>query len=129
MERPQYLIDTNAVLDFLGAWLPEKGKVFMSAVVDAVPNLSIITKIELLGYSVQDEHYQTLISFVNDSAVIALSNEVADACIKIRKANKTKLPDAIIAAIALVNNLTLVTRNTSDFKNIAGLQVINPHQL
>jgi len=36
------------------------------------------------------------------------------------------LPDAIIAATALVSNLALTTRNVSDFKNIPGLKIINP---
>lgn len=34
--------------------------------------------------------------------------------------------DAQIAAIALAYNLTLATRNVSDFKGIEGLQIINP---
>ena len=34
--------------------------------------------------------------------------------------------DAQIAAIALANGLTLATRNTKDFDNIAGLTVTNP---
>jgi predicted nucleic acid-binding protein len=46
--------------------------------------------------------------------------------VEIRKIYKIKLPDAIIAAIALVYNLILVTRNTNDFKNIGGLQLENP---
>lgn len=36
--------------------------------------------------------------------------------------------DAQIAAIALANQLALVTRNTKDFEGIAGLQVCNPWQ-
>ena len=48
---------------------------------------------------------------------------------KIRKKYKTKLPDAIIAATALVYNLVLISRNIPDFKNINGLKVINPHNL
>ena len=60
---------------------------------------------------------------------MALSNDIADECIIIRKVHKTKLPDAIIAATALVNNLTLITRNISDFKNIEDLKVINPHEV
>ena len=36
-----------------------------------------------------------------------------------------KLPDAIIAATALNNNWTLVTRNEKDFKNI-NLDIYNP---
>jgi predicted nucleic acid-binding protein len=38
-----------------------------------------------------------------------------------------KLPDAIIAATALVYELTIITRNTKDFEKIEGLNVINPY--
>ncbi len=34
--------------------------------------------------------------------------------------------DAQIAAIALANNLTLATRNVSDFEDIDGLHIVNP---
>jgi toxin FitB len=34
--------------------------------------------------------------------------------------------DAMIAAIALGNEMTLVTRNTKDFEGIAGLVLLNP---
>jgi predicted nucleic acid-binding protein len=36
------------------------------------------------------------------------------------------LPDAIIAATALVYDLTLISRNVIDFKGIQGLKVIDP---
>jgi predicted nucleic acid-binding protein len=39
---------------------------------------------------------------------------------------KKKLPDAIIAATALVYDLTLLSRNSSDFSGINGLKIINP---
>jgi len=59
--------------------------------------------------------------------VLDLTNNVVETCINIRKKHKTKLPDAIIAATALVYDLTIISRNTSDFKNIDGLTVIDPH--
>jgi toxin FitB len=37
-----------------------------------------------------------------------------------------KLPDAIIAATALVHGCELVTRNVSDFAKIPGLSVFDP---
>ena len=40
-----------------------------------------------------------------------------------------KLPDAVIAATALQNGLVLVSRNTKDYKNIQGLEVIDPYGL
>jgi len=36
------------------------------------------------------------------------------------------LADAIIAATALVHDLSLVTRNKEDFKDVPGLRVVNP---
>ena len=37
-----------------------------------------------------------------------------------------KLPDAIIAATAMVYNLILVTHNVDDFRKIRGLKTLNP---
>jgi predicted nucleic acid-binding protein len=42
---------------------------------------------------------------------------------------KIKLPDAIIAATAIVNNFVLLSRNTKDFEGIEGLEIVNPYQL
>jgi len=39
---------------------------------------------------------------------------------------RIKLPDVIIAATALTNNYTLLTRNIDDFKNIPGINLENP---
>jgi predicted nucleic acid-binding protein len=127
MEQPQYLIDTNAVIDYLGNKLPVSGMDFMNTVIDAVPNVSVVTKIEVLGFNAPEQHYKTLSDFINDATVLDLTNNVVEASIEIRKKHKTKLPDAIVAATALVYDLVLISRNTSDFKNIDGLQVIDPH--
>ena len=35
----------------------------------------------------------------------------------------------MLAATALVHNLIVISRNVSDFKNITGLEVIDPHSL
>jgi len=129
MEQPQYLIDTNAVIDYLGNKLPASGMDFMNTVIDAVPNVSVVTKIEVLGFNAPEQHYKTLSDFINDATVLDLTNNVVEASIEIRKKHKTKLPDAIIAATALVYDLVVISRNISDFKNIDGLKVIDPHSL
>lgn len=129
MGQPQYLIDTNVVIDYLAGKLPAAGMAFVDGVINDRPQLSVITKIELLGYPLIGAPAQVLIDFVNDSDVLQLTEDVADRCIVLWKAHKIKLPDALIAATALVNNLTLLTRNTTDFKNISGLRVINPYDL
>jgi predicted nucleic acid-binding protein len=129
MEQPQYLIDTNVVIDYLGQKMPLVGMNFMNTIIDAIPNVSVVTKIEVLGFNTPDEHYQLLTQFMEDATVLDLSNNVVDTCIEIRKNHKTKLPDAIIAATALVYDLVVVSRNVADFKNIKGIQVMDPHSL
>ena len=46
---------------------------------------------------------------------------VTDKVIELRQTTAIKLPDAIIAATALVHDLTLWTHNTDDFKNVPKL--------
>ncbi|HEY5405509.1 MAG TPA: PIN domain-containing protein [Ginsengibacter sp.] len=61
--------------------------------------------------------------------VLEINTEIIHTCINLRKSKVIKLPDAIIAATALVNDITLTTRNISDFKNIPGLKIVNPWEL
>jgi hypothetical protein len=51
MEQEQFIIDTNSVIDYLGNKLPKTGMNFMNGVIDEVPLISVITKIEVLGFS------------------------------------------------------------------------------
>ena len=129
MEKPQYLINTNAVIDYLGNKLPATGIDFMNGIIDAIPNVSVVTKIEVLGFNAPEEYYKLLFNFMNDATVLDLTSNIVDLTISIRKEHKTKLPDAIIAATALVYDLILISRNVSDFKAIEGLKVIDPHRL
>ena len=124
-----HLIDSNAVIDYLTGNLPPNGMAFMDGLVNAVPQVSVITQIEVLGYNAPPSAYQLLADFMKDSEIIELSEPVVNQTIALRKLYKIKLPDSIIAATALVHELRLVSRNTSDFKNITGLTVIDPHTL
>ena len=125
----QYLIDSNAVIDYLSGKIPEKGMAFMNQVINNIPNISVITKIEVLGYRTTPEAYKLLSGFVKDSVVIGLSDEIVERTIEIRKVKKIKTPDALIAATAIVNQFILISRNTKDFDKMEGLEVINAHKL
>src|SRR4051794_13134839 len=118
MEPEKYLIDSNSVIDYLGNKFPVSCMQFMNAVVDATPTISVITKIEVLGFNAPQEHDMLLISFINDATVIDLVPAVVDQSIALRKLYKIKLPDAIFAATAMVYSLALITRNTKDFESI-----------
>lgn len=103
-----------------------KAKKFIAQIIDNEIILSVINKIELLGFSKVDKD---LTDFVNCSNIYPLDNDVIDKTIEIRRLYRTKLPDAVIAATTIVNGFTLITNNTKDFINIIGLEVMNPYEL
>lgn len=50
MGSKNYLIDTNAVIDYLGGKLPASGVLFMDSVVDELPIISAIIAATALVY-------------------------------------------------------------------------------
>ena len=90
--------------------------------------VSVISYMETLGFAFETarekEFVQHLLALFE---IIYIDKRIADRVIEIRQRKKIKLPDAIIAATALEQHCTLITRNSDDFKNIdPGLRVINP---
>ncbi len=125
-----YLIDTSIASKYLDGFLSEKGFDFMDSVFELESNISIITKIELLSWVTEEKSlYQKIEIFAEDSIIYPLSDEIASRTIELRRKYKLKTPDAIIAATALVNKLTLLTDNERDFKAIKGLKISNPNRL
>ncbi|MFN0037611.1 MAG: type II toxin-antitoxin system VapC family toxin [Saprospiraceae bacterium] len=123
-----YLIDTNIGIYFLNGSLPQEVRDFLkTALNESGSNVSVITKIELLGWqSGSAEQLQNVADFIQDSEVLPLTDAVVDKTIEIRRSLKIKLPDAVIAATAIVQDFTLISRNDEDFRKIPGLKHLNP---
>jgi predicted nucleic acid-binding protein len=126
-----YLWDTNTAIYYLQQQFPPESEKFMDKLLEqSVPAISAITEIELLCWKTTDEKdIEILNNFIDDSLIIELEQSIKFKTADLRKIHKIKLPDAIIAATALVYSLTLITRNIHDFKNIRGLKIINPWDL
>jgi predicted nucleic acid-binding protein len=125
----QYLIDNNVISNYFSGLFPEKAMDFVADVIDQTPNISVITEIEALSWCNPDDSKEAVVkAFVEDANILTLSRDVVAQCVKIRRSRKVRTPDAIIAATAIVHNLTLIT-NDSDFNNIQGLKLIDPHGL
>jgi len=118
----RYLIDTNVVIDFLVNRLSPKGRKLVAHCIDDDPCISVISKIELLGFRLVSTEIK---DFVKSSLVIGLTDEIIDQTISLRKTYKIQLPDAVIASTAIVLGLTVLTRNFSDFKRIKDLNVLD----
>jgi predicted nucleic acid-binding protein len=127
----RYLWDTNTVIYFLQKQFPERAEAFiMRSLKEGQPCVSAITEIELLCWNkASQKDLDTIHSFITDAMIIELEPDIKIKAAEIKKIHKLKLPDAIIAATALVYELTLITRNTKDFSNIPNLKIIDPHLL
>ena len=124
----KYLWDTNTAIYYLQQQFPPGAEKFMDDLVkDERPVISAITEIELLCWKTATEKdLEVLHNFINDALVLELEQPIKLKTADIRKAHKIKLPDAIIAATALVYDLTLLSRNVSDFSKISGIKITNP---
>ncbi len=122
----RFLIDSNTLIEYLAKTLPANGQLFVAGIIDEDFNISFVNKIEVLGHPSAGKE---ITEFINLANVFEVSTAVIDKTIEIRRTYKTKIPDALIAATALVYDLTLISRNLSDFIKIPGIQVLNPHSI
>lgn len=123
--------DTNSIIFFLQDLLPKPSKDFLlNELRRNKPKFSIITEIELLSWKKLSESEAKIISgFLSNFYRIELTEEIKKATIEIRRSHGIKVPDAIIAASALVLNQPLLTHNLKDFKLVNGLEILDPMHL
>jgi predicted nucleic acid-binding protein len=82
---------------------------------------------EALGWHQATPHLIEIIgNFLYAATILPINQPVVEKTVQIRQLQKIGLGDSIIAATALVHNLTLVTRNIADFRNIKDLSILNP---
>ena len=117
------IIDSNIIVYIVKREL----QVLQITVPDINYFISIITYMEVLGYSFNNiEERKYTEEIIKKIPLIYIDKTIADLVITIRSKMKIKLPDAIIAASAIINNCSLMTRNEDDFNNIEKLKIINP---
>ncbi len=129
-ENGLVVIDSSVFVDYLRNYSPSLA-FFRLIPVNKRRNIlfSAVTETELAaGKSCNDSNKRTVVlNMLHSFMKIEVNNQIAlwagDLCRKYG----TALPDAIIAATALVRKATLFTRNIDDFKNIEGLTVKSPY--
>lgn len=124
-----HLIDTNILIYWCADIIPKHQISNLKEVFLTSFNISIISRIEFLGFNKFDNGpYVRELEFIDSGNVLPLDKEIADRAILLRRSGSIRLADAIIAATALCYDLVLITRNTDDFKSIADLKIFNPFQ-
>ena len=122
MNGVDFLADTNALIYLLN------GNPCMSNYLQKNLYVSVISQMELLSYSgITQQEEIHIKSLLNDCTEVLLTNEIKEKTIEIRKKYKTKLPDAIIAATAIIKDMPLITADKG-FCQISDLtlELINP---
>jgi len=116
--RNKFLIDTNIIIYYFNGIVVDNT---IHNILKKSFNISIITKIEFLSWNnllKNGELKQKALEFISHAVVYDLDEAVANEAINIRQKYKTKTPDAIIGATALVYGFDIVTNNVNDFKKL-----------
>ena len=119
-----YLLDTSAVSKYLRGVLSDEMLDFVDTVLAEPANLSVIARIELEVFNPPTREERNLfLTFVREATIYKLSEPIILQTVRLRRHYKSvRLPDAIIAATAIIHDFTLLSTNDSDFEKIAGLK-------
>lgn len=121
----KYLLDSTILIDHLNGisqatdWLSKLG--------DDEGLISVISRAEVLVKA--SEKWEEVSAFLDEYVCLPIGPEDADIAAGLRNRYHIKLPDAFQAALAQNEELTLVTRDVTDFKKIPHLEVKIPYSL
>ncbi|MBF0240449.1 MAG: type II toxin-antitoxin system VapC family toxin [SAR324 cluster bacterium] len=123
-----YLFDSNILIYYFNGSMTESIKNRVSGMMQEGFNISVISKMEFLGFRgfIADE-VETARAFLEYAKIIPMDDNIVNEVIHMRQRKAIKLPDAIIASTSIHSRLSLVTRNSRDFSSL-GLTIINPFE-
>ena len=125
-----YLIDTNIFTKYTQEELSEKGNELVDGILNSFNcQISVITRMELLSWNTDQETINLIEEFIGISKEFGLTEEIISKTAAMRRNIKIKLPDAVIATTAILNDLILISDNDKDFAKIPHLRYVNPIKL
>ncbi len=129
-----YLIDTNIVIYTLQPKKEYKKVVsFMDKIYDDDKTdilYPVIVEAEIFSVPLPQQVKEKFDILLSESRIIKIDSDIARKAGEIRVKGKAlgyriKLPDALIAATAIIENATLVTHNSVDFSKISQFESLN----
>lgn len=122
------LIDTNVAIHLRDG---DAAVIARLAHLDAMPFLSLISLVELEGgvfarSATNGRRRERLAALLDEVEVVGFDRAVVEAYGQIAARlgfSRPRILDRLIAATAIVNNLTLVTINAADFQDIPDLKL------
>lgn len=118
MNGIELLADTNFIINL------NQGFYKTEQFVEYKVSISFITEIELIGaFNISKEQREIYKKIVSQLFVYNINDKIKLKTIEVRNQYKLKIPDAIIAATALVYDLPLITSD-KEFQKIKDLNLI-----
>ncbi|MEG3837130.1 type II toxin-antitoxin system VapC family toxin [Microcoleus sp. Z1_C3] len=124
MSGNRYVLDTNAIVALL------QGNIQLVELLKDADwiGVSVISQIEFLVFPglTQDDRqiFEQFLQRVEVLGLVAMDAVLIEKIIEIRQQHRLKLPDAVIAAMAIQNSASLVTADR-EFAKVTILTVIN----
>jgi|SRR3954452_16533202 predicted nucleic acid-binding protein len=110
------LIDTDVCIDHLSGRARLSGR-------RSRLGYSVITRAELYSGAPSADEAEQIRRLLGAMIEYPIDRQIADEAGRVRRETGIRLPDALIAATAMVHGLTVDTRNLSDFRRVAGLRL------
>mgnify|MGYP001194029163 FL=1 len=123
---PPVSFDSSALILFLNDALPSEAVELLDRCLHCGSALiSAVVRAEVLAWPNHSEmSLGAAVALLDACQLVAVDAAVADEGARIRRETGLKLPDAIIAATAMLQGATLVTANAKDFRRVTGLTII-----
>lgn len=118
--------DSSTLILFLNDALPfETVELLNQCLHDRQICISAIVRAEILAWPSQTAmSLAAALALLDACQLTAVNAVVADEGARIRRETGLKLPDALIAATAVLQSASLVTANAKDFRRVPGLTLI-----
>lgn len=111
------LFDTDVLIDHLD------GSALIPATLGGSA-YSSISRAELYSWEQADE--RVIDRLLDQFEELSVDRVIAEEAGRIRREAKLRLPDALIAASAIISKQPLMTRNLRDFRTVRGLRLHRP---
>ena len=122
------LTDTDVLID-AGRGVTEALECLKKHEQQSTLAISVITRLELIVGCRNKQELQKLDKFLRRFEVVKLETSASDIAVELvtayRLSHGLLIPDALIAATALANQLPLLTKNQRDYRFVPKLQLLS----
>ena len=121
----KFLLDSTILIDHLNGI--GRATEWLSKLHPDEALITVITRAEVLVKA--GDKWEQVAAFLDEYDCLSIGPDEADLAAGLRNRYHIKLPDAFQAVLAQSQDLTLVTRDATDFKNIENLEVKIPYHI